>query len=61
MKGGLPYQPWALDIVKARKAENGKDEDAPGGCHFAVKTKWARRFSCQQVSLESLQKGRSLP
>src|SRR6476660_6951564 len=26
VKGGLPYQPWAADIVKARKAENGKDD-----------------------------------
>jgi hypothetical protein len=23
---GLPYQPWAADLVKARKAENGKDD-----------------------------------
>jgi hypothetical protein len=35
VKGGLPYQPWAADIVKARKAENGKDDPTthclPGG------------------------------
>ena len=33
--GGLPYQPWAADLVKARKAENGKDDPTshclPGG------------------------------
>ena len=26
LKGGLPYQPWAADIVKKRTAENGKDD-----------------------------------
>jgi hypothetical protein len=26
LDGGLPYQPWAADAVKARKAENGKDD-----------------------------------
>ena len=26
LKGGLPYQPWAADLVKARQAENGKDD-----------------------------------
>ena len=26
LSGGLPYQPWAADIVKARRAENGKDD-----------------------------------
>ena len=35
VKGGLPYQPWAADLVKARKAENGKDDPTthclPGG------------------------------
>jgi hypothetical protein len=35
VKGGLPYQPWAADVVKARKAENGKDDPTthclPGG------------------------------
>src|SRR6516225_2743620 len=35
VKGGLPYQPWATDLVKARKAENGKDDPTshclPGG------------------------------
>ncbi|MGA2715420.1 MAG: hypothetical protein ABSG41_20155 [Bryobacteraceae bacterium] len=35
IKGGLPYQPWAAEIVKARKAENGKDDPTthclPGG------------------------------
>jgi hypothetical protein len=35
LKGGLPYQPWAADLVKARKAENGKDDPTshclPGG------------------------------
>src|SRR6476661_631311 len=35
VKGGLPYQPWAADIVKARKADNGKDDPTshclPGG------------------------------
>jgi len=35
VKGGLPYQPWASDLVKARKAENGKDDPTshclPGG------------------------------
>src|SRR5260370_2357699 len=25
IKGGLPYQPWAADLVKTRKAQNGKD------------------------------------
>jgi hypothetical protein len=35
VKGGLPYQPWAADLVKTRKAENGKDDPTthclPGG------------------------------
>ncbi len=35
VKGGLPYQPWAADVVKARRAENGKDDPTshclPGG------------------------------
>ena len=26
LKGGLPYQRWAADVVKARLAENGKDD-----------------------------------
>lgn len=25
VKGGLPYRPWALDVRKAREADNGKD------------------------------------
>jgi hypothetical protein len=33
--GGLPYQPWAADLVKARRAANGKDDPTthclPGG------------------------------
>src|SRR6478672_3630033 len=35
VKGGLPYTPWAADLVRARKAENGKDDPTshclPGG------------------------------
>jgi hypothetical protein len=35
IKGGLPYQPWAADLVKTRRAENGKDDPTthclPGG------------------------------
>jgi hypothetical protein len=35
VKGGLPYQPWAADLVKTRQAENGKDDPTshclPGG------------------------------
>lgn len=35
VKGGLPYQPWAADLVKARRAQNGKDDPTshclPGG------------------------------
>jgi len=35
VQGGLPYQPWAADIVSARKADNGKDDPTshclPGG------------------------------
>lgn len=35
VKGGLPYQSWAADIVQTRKAENGKDDPTthclPGG------------------------------
>lgn len=35
VKGGLPNQPWAADIVRARRAENGKDDPTthclPGG------------------------------
>ena len=26
LKGGLPYQPWAADLVKARKAQNGSGD-----------------------------------
>jgi hypothetical protein len=26
LTGGLPYQPWAADIVKARRVQNGKDD-----------------------------------
>jgi hypothetical protein len=26
LKGGLPYQPWARDLVKARTEQNGKDD-----------------------------------
>src|ERR1700685_2005016 len=26
MKDGLPLQPWAADLLKARRAENGKDD-----------------------------------
>src|ERR1700730_5793966 len=25
LKGGLPYQPWAAELVKKRTLENGKD------------------------------------
>ena len=35
VKGGLPYQPWAADLVKARRTVNGKDDPTshclPGG------------------------------
>jgi hypothetical protein len=35
VKGGLPYQPWAADVVKTRRAANGKDDPTthcmPGG------------------------------
>jgi hypothetical protein len=35
VKGGLPYQPWAADLVKQRRADNGKDDPTthclPGG------------------------------
>ncbi|MBV9745929.1 MAG: hypothetical protein JO099_19370 [Acidobacteriia bacterium] len=35
VKGGLPYQPWAADLVKTRRADNGKDDPTthclPGG------------------------------
>ena len=35
VKGGLPYQPWAAEMVKSRKADNGKDDPTthclPGG------------------------------
>src|SRR5215471_6797664 len=35
VKGGLPYQPWASDLVKTRKADFGKDDPTshclPGG------------------------------
>jgi hypothetical protein len=35
VKGGLPYQPWAADLVKERRADNGKDDPTthclPGG------------------------------
>ena len=31
LKGPLPYQPWARELVMARKAENGKD-DPDGRC-----------------------------
>ena len=26
LKGGLPYQPWAAELVKKRKADNAKDD-----------------------------------
>ncbi len=26
LKGGLPYQPWAADLVKTRTEQNGKDD-----------------------------------
>ncbi|MBV8842693.1 MAG: hypothetical protein JO307_07770 [Bryobacterales bacterium] len=26
LKGGLPYQPWAAELVKKRRAENSKDD-----------------------------------
>ena len=26
LKGGLPYQPWAAELVKKRKADNVKDD-----------------------------------
>lgn len=26
LKGGLPYQPWAADVVKARRSANSKDD-----------------------------------
>ncbi len=28
LKGGLPYQPWAADLVKSRKAVGGQDDPA---------------------------------
>jgi hypothetical protein len=35
VQGGLPYQPWAADLVKQRRADNGKDDPTthclPGG------------------------------
>jgi hypothetical protein len=35
VKGGLPYRPWASDIVQTRRAQNGKDDPTthclPGG------------------------------
>ena len=31
LKGGLPFQPWAAELVKARRAENNKD-DPDGHC-----------------------------
>ncbi len=31
VKGGLPFQPWAADLVKTRRAENNKD-DPDGHC-----------------------------
>ncbi|HEY6343707.1 MAG TPA: hypothetical protein VIY49_19615 [Bryobacteraceae bacterium] len=35
VKGGLPYQPWAAELVKERKAKNGMDDPTthclPGG------------------------------
>jgi hypothetical protein len=35
VRGGLPYQPWAAELVKARKADYGKDDPTshclPGG------------------------------
>jgi hypothetical protein len=35
LKGGLPYRPWAAELVKARMAANGKDDPTsrclPGG------------------------------
>ena len=26
--GGVPYQPWAAAVVKARREQNGKDDPA---------------------------------
>src|ERR1700684_419724 len=26
LKGGLPYQPWAAELVKGRREQNGKDD-----------------------------------
>ena len=26
LKGGLPYQPWAAELVKKRRADNAKDD-----------------------------------
>jgi len=34
LKGGLPYQPWARDLMKARSARNGQDD--PGSVCMAV-------------------------
>src|ERR1700723_1850980 len=31
VQGGLPFQPWAADLVKARRAANNKD-DPDGHC-----------------------------
>jgi hypothetical protein len=35
LKGGLPYQPWAADLVRERREQNGKDDPTshclPGG------------------------------
>src|SRR6202451_4854444 len=28
LPGGLPYQPWAAELVKKRMADNGKDDPA---------------------------------
>ena len=35
LKNGLPYQPWAADLVKARRAANSKDDPHRGACRGA--------------------------
>jgi hypothetical protein len=32
LQGGLPYQPWAADLVKARREQNGKTISSAGVC-----------------------------
>ena len=32
LPGGLPYQPWAAEAVKQRKAQNGKDDPTSAAC-----------------------------